>query len=63
MFNFTPVQKRTVAAAVTVLAFSLIVAFVNAAHVHVPGEAYGCAANLAAAFRLVLNTRNWLADK
>ena len=29
----------------------------------VPGEAYGCAANLAAAFRLVLNTRNWLADK
>ena len=29
----------------------------------VPGEAYGCAANLAVAFRLVLNTRNWLADK
>ena len=30
MLNFTPVQKRTVAAAVTVLAFSLIVAFVLA---------------------------------
>ena len=29
----------------------------------VPGEAYGCAASQAAAFRLVLNTRNWLADK
>ena len=29
----------------------------------IPGEAYGCAANNGGAFRLVLNTRNWLADK